>query len=84
MRSPGDRTWMTWQEAYCEAVAHDARAALRGYIVLTVVLAGLVVLVPSPWTALPAGAAGVWVAVRALRWSRLLFLARAGRLYPPR
>ncbi|MBB4687226.1 hypothetical protein [Amycolatopsis jiangsuensis] len=83
-RRHNDRMWMTWQEAYCEAVAHDAEAALRGCALQVAVLIVLVLFVPTVWVTLPAAAAGVWVVARAIRWSRLLRKARTGRIYPPR
>lgn len=83
-RRTDQRMWLTWQEAYCEAVAHEAGAALRGLTLAIGVLITLVLAFPNPWVVLPAGAVGAVVAWRALHWSRLLAAARAGRLTPPR
>ncbi|MGW4488856.1 hypothetical protein ACWEOE_34085 [Amycolatopsis sp. NPDC004368] len=79
------RTWMTWQhQAYCEAVAWDAQATLRGHVLQVGVLVALVVFFPTVWVVLPAGAYGIWLAVSAVKTSFLLAKARAGRIYPPR
>ncbi|MFI5605936.1 hypothetical protein [Amycolatopsis sp. NPDC051903] len=83
-RRVDQRMWLTWQEAYCEAVAHDMSANLRGAVLFLGVLITLVVAFPTTWVVLPAGVAGAVVACRAVRWSLLLAAARAGRLTPPR
>jgi hypothetical protein len=78
-------TWIEWQQqSYCDAVAYDARATLRGHALQVALLTALVLLFPTPWVALPAGAYGLWLTVSATKHGLLLAKARAGRIYPPR
>jgi hypothetical protein len=74
---------VTWQESYQEACIGEAESALRGLAILVAVLVALVLLVPTTWMALPAGAGGVFVAWRGLVWGTRLARARMGRVRPP-
>ncbi|MGW7534719.1 hypothetical protein [Amycolatopsis sp. NPDC054798] len=82
-RRVDQRTWMTWQEAYCEAVADEAETRLGRLIFVVAALALLMCAVRTPWVGVPAAVAGLVVLVRALRWFWLGLRARLGLLNPP-